>query len=189
MLKLYYYAHCPFCERVRISLAEKKIPYERIAVDLDREEEESPAFRRLNPLGRVPVLVDGKNIICESTVINEYLEERFRKSRLMPSDPKERAEVRYWVHYSDDYLMDTLVKMFHQKKLPADVLREMRDHLKYLNGALRNRQFLAGRLSLADVAFYPFIRRLDRWGISLKPYKNVDRWIKRLEKRPAFRQG
>lgn len=188
MLQLYDYAHCPFCERVRIALAETRISHERIPVDLDRGEEESPAFRRLNPLMRVPVLVDGRTVLCESNVINEYLVEQFGKNRLMPRDPKPRAEARYWIHYSDDYLMDTLVKMFHEKKLPPTVLREMRDHLKFLNAALRGKQFLAGKLSLADIAFYPFVRRLQPWGISLKPYKNVDRWMKRLEKRPAFQQ-
>lgn len=189
MLTLHDYPHCPFCERVRIALAEKKIPYEKISVDLDNGEEDSPAFRRINPLGRVPVLVDGRTIVCESNVINEYLEERFSKNRLIPGDPQGRAEVRYWVHYSDDYLMDTLSKMFHQKKLPPDVMREIRDHLKYLNAALRNKQFLAEKLSLADISFYPFIRRLQRWGISLKPYKNVLRWMARLERRPAFKSA
>lgn len=188
MLKLYDYAQCPFCQRVRIALAEKGLPYERVPVDLDRGEEQTPNFKRLNPLSRVPVLVDGKNTVTESNVINEYLEERFSKKPLFPKDAGKRAEIRTWIHYSDDYLMDTMAKMFHQKELPPEVKREIRDHLLYLNKTLKGKKYLAGSLSLADISFYPLIKRLPEWGISLKPYNNVDRWLARLSERPAFQE-
>ena len=58
MLKLYDYPDCPFCQKVRVVLAEKDLEYEKIFVDLRRQEQKMPEFLRLNPYGKVPVLVD-----------------------------------------------------------------------------------------------------------------------------------
>ena len=58
MLKLYDYPDCPFCQKVRVVLAEKDLEYEKIFVDLRKQEQKLPDFLRLNPYGKVPVLVD-----------------------------------------------------------------------------------------------------------------------------------
>src|SRR5947199_1868069 len=80
MLKLYDYPDCPFCQKVRVVLAEKDLEYEKIFVDFRRQEQKTPEFLRLNPYGKVPVLIDEDEVIYDSTIINEYMEDEY----LMP---------------------------------------------------------------------------------------------------------
>src|ERR1044072_7481378 len=88
MLPLYDADRCPYCARVRIVLAEKRIEYETVAIDLD----ERPAWIcEKTPLGRVPVLEEDTFVLAESAVINEYLEDRYPEPALWPADPGERA--------------------------------------------------------------------------------------------------
>src|SRR5216110_1174081 len=102
MLKLYDYPDCPFCQKVRVMLAEKDLEYEKIFVDLLKQEQKSPDFLRLNPYGKVPVLVDEDEVIYDSTIINEYLEDEYPLPRMMPEDSQGRARVRLLEDYCDN---------------------------------------------------------------------------------------
>jgi len=93
MIKLYDFPRCPFCRKVRITLLEKEIEYQNIFVDLNKKEQKKPEFLKLNPIGKVPVLVDGDNIIYESSVINEYIEETFPEPPLLPYDSFKKARI------------------------------------------------------------------------------------------------
>ena len=70
MIKLYDFLSCPFGQKVRIVLAEKALTYELVAVDLSQHENRKPDFLRLNPFGRVPVLVDDDTTIYDSSIIS-----------------------------------------------------------------------------------------------------------------------
>ena len=88
MITLYDADRCPYCARVRITLAEKGVAYETVAVDLD----DRPAWiYEKNPLGRVPVLEEDAFVLPESAVIDEYLEERYPEPALWPAGAAERA--------------------------------------------------------------------------------------------------
>ncbi|TMA68989.1 MAG: glutathione S-transferase family protein, partial [Deltaproteobacteria bacterium] len=102
MLKLYDYPDCPFCQKVRVVLAEKDLEYEKIFVDLRKQEQKLPDFLRLNPYGKVPVLVDEDEVIYDSTIIDEYLEEEYPLPRLMPEDSQGRGRVRMLEDYCDN---------------------------------------------------------------------------------------
>src|SRR5678815_4931879 len=85
MLTLYQYESSPYCWKVRICLTEKKLEYTPV-MPVDREND--PKFKSLTPVGKVPVLVleDGTPIF-ESTIINEYLQDRYPQPPLLPNDP------------------------------------------------------------------------------------------------------
>jgi len=102
MLKLYDYPDCPFCQKVRVVLAEKDLEYEKIFVDLRRQEQKTPEFLRLNPYGKVPVLVDEDEVIYDSTIINEYLEDEYPLPHLLPEDSQARARGRLLEDYCHD---------------------------------------------------------------------------------------
>lgn len=94
-----------FCSiKVRLCLAEKRLPWESRYIDLMRLEHTTPEYLKLNPNGVVPTLVHNGVAIHESTVINEYLDEVFPDIPLMSRDPVERARARYWVKFEDDVL-------------------------------------------------------------------------------------
>ncbi len=76
-IKLYEFRSSPNCQRVKIVLEEKKLPYETIPVDLRKKEQKNPEFLKLNPRGKVPVIIDRETVLNESRIIIEYLEDRY----------------------------------------------------------------------------------------------------------------
>jgi glutathione S-transferase len=101
---------------VRIALAEKHLSWEPIHVNLRANEHKTPEFLALNPYGKVPVLLDQGAVIYESTVVNEYLEDRFPDPPLMPHDPLGRAEVRLWEDYGDNAFLGPAEGIFVHDK-------------------------------------------------------------------------
>src|SRR4029453_6725369 len=95
-MKLYSSRGCPYAHRTRIVLAEKKIPYELIEVDLKNKPKD---LLELNPYAKVPVLVDGAGVIFESAIINEYLDEKFSEVPLLPRNALQRAKARIWIDF------------------------------------------------------------------------------------------
>ena len=91
MNRLYHVPLSPFCRKVRLTLAEKKIEVELVE---ERYWEPSPDFLRRNPAGKVPILIDGDMTIWESLAILEHLAERFPKAQLWPDAPAARASRR-----------------------------------------------------------------------------------------------
>lgn len=93
-MRLYSYFRSSASFRVRIALQLKGLSYDYLPVHLLKNEQLEPEFRRLNPDGLVPVLVDGANVLNQSLAICEYLEEVYPKPALLPSEPVDRARVR-----------------------------------------------------------------------------------------------
>jgi glutathione S-transferase len=103
MLKLYNAAHSTCSQKVRICLAEKNLSFEDIKLDLGKAKDHlKPDYLKINPNGVVPTLVDGDEIILDSSVICEYLEERFPQVRLAPNDLAQRARMRAWMRFLEE---------------------------------------------------------------------------------------
>ena len=96
ILKLYDFAESVCCQKIRLVIAEQGVKIEECPVPLDQGAQYDPLFLKINPKGIVPVAVHGDQIILESSVINEYIEETFDGLQLMPTDPAARARTRYW---------------------------------------------------------------------------------------------
>ena len=103
-IKLYDFTSSPNCQRVKVVLEEKKLPYEKIPVDLKAKEQKKPEFLKLNPYGKVPVVIDGATVLYESLIINEYLEEKYPQPPLLPKDPAKRAKIRILTDYGMNHL-------------------------------------------------------------------------------------
>jgi glutathione S-transferase len=102
MLVLYHSGLTTCSRQVRHCLREKGLPYQSRYVNLLRFEHLSPAYLKLNPNGVVPTLVHDGHAVINSACINEYLDETFPQPALSPSDPKDRARMRYWTWTADD---------------------------------------------------------------------------------------
>ena len=198
MLKLYDYPDCPFCQKVRVMLAEKDLEYEKIFVDLRKQEQKSPDFLRLNPYGKVPVLVDEDEVIYDSTIINEDLEDEYPLPRLMPEDSQGRARVRLLEDYCDNSFIPPTTALLAQLRKPdaeRDQQRveqardELRRSLYFLGDALGGHEYLVGKeFTLADMAFAPRIMVLGRLGVELEPaLAPVQSWIDRIRARSSVR--
>ncbi|XWS11600.1 hypothetical protein CRYUN_Cryun37aG0013200 [Craigia yunnanensis] len=90
-LKLYSYWRSSCSFRIRIALNLKGLKYQYIPVNLLKGEQFSPEFQKLNPIGYVPVLVDGEIIVSDSFAIFMYLEEKYPQHPLLPSDLQKKA--------------------------------------------------------------------------------------------------
>jgi glutathione S-transferase len=104
MLILYHHGSSVCAAKVRLALAEKSLEWEGRYVDILKGEQFTPEFRKLNPKSLVPVLVDGDRLIRESTIINEYLEDRFPTPALFPADPYLKTKAREWGKVLDEHL-------------------------------------------------------------------------------------
>jgi glutathione S-transferase len=179
---LYDAARCPYCARVRLVLAEKRLSYDPVEIDLD----DRPAWMYgKNPLGKVPVLEeDGGLVLPESVVIMEYLEERFPEPALWPADPAERALGRLLVEQFDSRLGDAYYAARRGDRGADDDLARRLDEL---DAVLEERAFLSGRAyGLADAAFFPWIPRAQaRFGVELERRPALAAWVDRLAERPA----
>lgn len=197
MIKLYDFLPCPFGQKVRIVLAEKSLSYELVAVDLAKGEQRRPEFLRLNPYGRVPVLVDEDTVVYDSTVINEYLDDEYPDPPLLPriEFSSLRARARLFEDFADTSFtpqVGQLMVEMAKAESERDGSRVTRLHqtvervLDYVNRELQSQHFLAGELSVADIGFVPRLLVLKDLGIDAGAGRsNVDAWLRRLMERPS----
>ncbi len=182
---------------MRLTLAEKNIPYERILIDLSKDEQRKPEFLALNPYGKVPVIEDNGFVLRESAIINEYLEEVYSEPALMPKDPQKRASVRLWVSWCDDVLIPGVLDFLGELRKPLEQRSSERleaswpkaqEVLKVLDQALAEEAYLVGGFSLADIALAPIISAL--WACEQAPYlhsfKDISLWMEKVKARPSW---
>ncbi len=181
MLTLYDAARCPFCARVRIVLAEKQVPYDAVAIDLD----DRPAWiMAMNPpAGRVPVLEEDGWVLPESAVIDEYLDERYPDPPLLPADPAERAAARFLVFRFDEFQKP----YYALRRGEPGAENVFADQLAGLDGLLERMPYLTGQaFGLADAAYLPWvIRARDLLGLDLGRWPALTGWLSRVSERPA----
>lgn len=155
-----------------------------IEVDLKNKPKE---LWKLNPYGKVPVLVDGEVVVYESAVINEYLEEKFPQIPLMPKDLGQRARVRIWIDFCNSRLQQAGGDFRHGIE-PEKAKEKLKEYLLTLDREMASRDYIAGDYSLADITYIPFFARLERYGVSIDgTLPHLKAWIDRLISRPAVR--
>jgi RNA polymerase-associated protein len=171
VLTLYSARDCIHCHRVRLVLAAKGVTYDLVPVDLDDPPED---LLDLNPYNSVPTLVDRDLVLYDTSVICEYLDERYPHPPLMPVDPLSRARLRLAiVRIENDWL--TLVDQIDGGGKTADAARKtLRDELiKNASAFKASKFFLSPEMSLADCALAPLIWRLDALGVELPKEAHV----------------
>ena len=103
-LELYHNDMSTCAQKVRLTLSEKELDWKSHHLDLRKGESRTLDYKKLNPKAVVPTLIDDGKIICESTVIMEYLEDAYPNKSVMPTEPIARARVRNWIKQLDEGL-------------------------------------------------------------------------------------
>lgn len=168
-LELFSMPLCPFAHRVRLVLAEKGIAYRLTEIDLGHKPE---AFLKVSPYGKVPALRHGAIHICESAIINEYLDETFPEPPLLPSDPAARARARFWIDFANARLFATTASLLYgpHRQNPSPALEQIAAALQTIEmEALAKRPaggpyWLGPQLTLVDLTFYPWFEQLPALG-------------------------
>jgi len=196
-MRLYDSPDCAFCQKVKVVLWEKDLEFETVLVDLKAGEQKTPEFLKLNPYGKVPVLVDDETVVYDSTIINEYLEDEYPEPRLLPADSSLRARARLLEDYCDNSFIpsaDFVLMQMAKPEAERDQERlgryrmEVQRGLNRLEAFLDGKDFLVGDFSLADIAFVPRVLILPKLGVEVDPrLRHVNGWIGRLRERPSVR--
>ncbi|MEM5476619.1 glutathione S-transferase family protein [Pacificibacter sp. AS14] len=200
MIRLFHVPLSPFCRKVRLSLAEKKLEVELVE---ERYWERDPDFLRRNPAGKVPILRIDDMILSESAAICEYIEEKHPSPSLMPNDPEGRFEVRRLVSWFDDKFHHEVTSNLLYERVNRKLTKSgypdsknvkagskaIKFHLDYMAWLLDRRRWLAGdAMTLADFAAAAHLSSLDYisdvdWNRSAV----VKDWYAKIKSRPAFR--
>ena len=187
LMTLYTNKLCPSCHRVRVVLSEKGISADMIEIDPNHPQED---LYELNPYGTVPMLVDRDLVLYESSVILEYLEERFPHPPLMPVYPVSRARSRLMMLRIDRDWYTLAMKIIKGTEAEQKVARrELYDSLLSVAPVFAETAFfLSEEFSLVDCSLAALLWRLPALGVDLPKVeaKAIIDYANRLFKREAF---
>ena len=203
MYKLYHHILCPFSRKIRFLLAQKELDFGLIEEDFWKRR---PAFLALNPMSSVPVLFDehNRNVVCTSSVIAEYLEEKHDdKSSFFGNSLASRAESRRLQIWIDEkfylevskYLLNEKYfnRFLKEPKSPnSEIIRLAKNnleiHLNYFEYLLENRKYLASdNISIADFAAAGHISALDYFGdIDWQSHQALKEWYYLIKSQKGF---
>jgi glutathione S-transferase len=196
-ITLYHDVPSSNSDRVKIALAEKGLKWEGVRVRLAQREQKKPEFLRLNPYGKIPVLVEDGKVLFESCIINEYLDEKYPDPPLMPKDPYLRGRGRVLVDYALNFMHDPYWALRGEMRKPeaernaaiaADNRRRLADLLPYLETALDDKPYFLGALSLTDIAIVPrFLRMEEYGGLNAATAPKLAAWLARMKERPSVK--
>ena len=198
MIELYT-SPTPNGYKTSVALEELEIPYNVHVINLMSGDQKKPEFLKLNPNGRIPVIVDTDNdnlAIMESGAQLIYLAEKAGK--LLPTEAKARANVMQWLMFQ----MGGIGPMMGQANVffrywPGDPVQpaidryqnEGRRLFEVMETRLKDNEFLADDYSIADIANWCWVRT-HRWsGIKIDGLDGLQRWMKMMEDRPACKKG
>ena len=197
MLKLYDFKSSPNCQRVKVVLEEKKIPYETVNVDLRAGEQKTPDYLKINPYGKVPAIADGDTVLYESCIINEYLDEKYPATRLMPADPGARAKARILVDFGLTQMDSAYTKLRmemtkDEKERNQETLNaakeDIKKRLQRLEQELGDKEYLMGNFSLVDADLIPRFTRLEGFGVLPDPsLPRLGKYLQRMKDRPSVK--
>ena len=193
-----YTSPTPNGYKVSIMLEECGVPYTVRHIVLSAKEQKQEWFLKLNPNGRIPVIVDRNQddfVVFESGAILIYLAEL--TGRFLPADPKGKSCVLQWLMWQMGGLgpMQGQAHVFFRyarEKIPYAIHRyqsETRRLYEVLDGRLGDGPYVAGDLSIADFACFPWVRRYGWAGVDIEDLPNLWRWYRELAARPAVRRG
>jgi GSH-dependent disulfide-bond oxidoreductase len=196
-----YYWPTPNGWKITIMLEECALAYNVIPVNIARGDQFKPAFLAISPNNRMPAIVDhdgpnGKPIsIFESGAILQYLGRKTGK--FYPGNERRRVEVEEWLFWQMANLGPKAGEANHFRNYAADKLayaidrfmNEMNRIYGVMNRRLEDREFLAGRYSIADIACIGWASRAERHGHDLSHFPNVKRWLETVLARPAVKRG
>lgn len=193
-----YTAPTPNGHKASCTLEALEIPYDTHFVNISEGDQHEPAFRAMNPNGRIPVIVDRDAddlAIFESGAIMIYLAEK--AGRLLPTDARGRSRAIQWLMFQMGGIgpmmgqANVFYRYFPEKLQPAidRYQNECRRLFEVLDGHLAENEWLAGDYSIADIANWCWVRTYKWSGVSIDGLDNLQRWLDVMRNQPGMQAG
>lgn len=201
MIDLYSWA-APNGHKVQILVEELGVAYRMVPVNITRGDQHAPAYRAINPNGRIPAIVDHAPAdggapfpVFETGAIMVYLADK--EKRFLPTSVRERSEVLQWLFWQVGGLGPMMGQAQHffryaSEQVPYGIERyqaETKRLLKVMEDRLAGQEFLCGDYSIADMACFPWVRIHKMTGVSLEAFPHVQAWYGRVRGRPGVARG
>ena len=191
----------PFVRKVRITLAEKRIPYELEPIVPGTVPAE---YRRMSPLGKVPFFRDGERTLADSSVICAYVERTHPEPRLYPTDPYDFARALWFEEYGDTAVSETLTRTVFFERIVAPrffgratdeaavdaaIATKVPPLFDYLESLVAGEFLVGSAFSIADVAVAThFVNaRHAGFGVDERRWPRLGRWLAGILGRASFR--
>ena len=196
MIDLYYWP-TPNGRKISIMLEECELEYHTVPVDIGRGDQFRPEFLEISPNNRMPAIVDHDTTVSvfEGGAILIYLAEK--SARLLPKKQQSRFETLQWLFWQSGGLGPMAGQLSHFVNYVKDPVPYAHDRyaneydrlLAVMDVRLRDREFLAGDYSIADIAAFPWVMPYRRLGNDLDHFENLRRWFDAIKSRPAVQRG
>jgi len=199
-MKLYQSTLSPNCHKVVAIAKEVGIPLEVVNLDVFKGGAKTPDMLAKNPNGKVPVLDDDGFVLWESNAMLGYIAGKADRADLAPTTPRERADVDRWLSWQASHFSQAIRKVAIErlvKKLagwgpPDEAIvkqgtEEFTTYAKVLDQSLEGKQYVCGRLTIADFALAPYAAIAESCGLDFAPYPNARTWLGRMLARESIR--
>ncbi|WP_224364265.1 glutathione S-transferase family protein [Hyalangium versicolor] len=198
-----YFAPRTRAVRPRWLLEELGVPYELVRLDLDRQENTTPSYLAVNPLGELPALVDGDVTLLETLAICLHLADRFPEKRLAPPmGSAERGSYYQWMAFAEARLDPAVMEFYWDAQLPEEQKTSERSEeesakhrtrltgvLDFIDVGLGGREFLVGATFTAADVVTASILHLAHKLMLLDGHPRLVEYVKRHSQRPAVRRA
>jgi len=199
-MKLYQLPFSPACQKVIAVAHEVGVALELVTLDIFKGEARTPAMLAKNPNGKVPILEDGDFVLWESTAMIAYIAAKAGRADLAPTTPRERAEVDRWTLWEGAHFGPAIRKVAFERvvkklaglgapdeaavKVGVDEFALRANALEHSLGA---KEYVCGRLTIADFALAPYAVLAESCGLDFEPYPRAKAWLGRMVARDSMK--
>ncbi|MBS0384154.1 MAG: glutathione S-transferase family protein [Proteobacteria bacterium] len=195
MMKFYFHPLSSYCWKVLIALYEKGVAFEPIVVNLG-DPAECASFTKLSPMRKMPAIVQGDEIVNESSIQIEWLDSLAGGAEFIPADSKQALEVRYWDRFLDLYVHNVMQRIVGERLRPADKRdaygvseskAQLRIALDVFEKHMAGRAFVCGgAFSLADCSAAPALFYANKVLPFETTHPHTFSYLRRLQQRASF---
>lgn len=192
MITLYEFPLSGNCHKVRLLLSLLNLDYRSVQVNGNEKQQKSAEFIKLNLFGQVPVLTDGDFTIRDSQAILVYLAKKYGGDHWLSTDAEGLAEIVSWLSTASNEvaLGPNRLRLHYKFGRAIDVEAAQQTTLvlfDILEQHLEKNSWLAtGRVTIADVAIYPYVALASEGKFNLQPYTAIGRWMDRIKALPGY---
>ncbi|MDA2919232.1 glutathione S-transferase family protein [Desulfobacterota bacterium AH_259_B03_O07] len=196
MIKLYDHPLSGNCYKVRLLLNHLGLEYDRITVDIFKEEHKSEEFKRLNPIQKIPVLQDDGFVMWESNAILLYIAKKYSPNEYYSEEFHRFGSVSQWLFFGKTTLDPNLARARYITRFVPKEKRNQKEleffrsagltSLRIVEDHLERNDYLVGSYTIADIGCYPYVNTSEEGGISLSPFPAVLKWCERISSQPGY---